>query len=548
MIRSSNFCHSEAIAEESAVTVRRQTLGRFFAEPALERSEGLRMTKTHILVFLLIACSLSACTSTPSPRSQQIVFGAPWEPISFHPQRGLDSASYYAQSLVYEALVGYDDQLHFVPALAESFSVSPDGKKYAFTLRKDLHFSDSTPLTLADVVATLNVARAKESPYRADFADIEKMEEHDNKLVLYLSRPCAPLLSRIAELRVLPAVYLNKADKGVLQFATKPIASGPFYLAGWKSGLELVFKRNKYYWGNTLGKGAQFEELVWRVVPDKYLMALALKNRELDVAQIDPASWQHYLDKTDVKLASFNGSRTVYLAFNLNQSPFNDTKVRQAVSMAINKKAMMDKLYEGFAEPASSDFPSSSWVYNAQTKQWPYEPAQSINMLKSTGVNNLAFSILTINDYQDQALIIADNLRKAGIKTEVHIAEYSTLRQRYLKKGQFQTCLLSRSTGPDPECILNWGSGGSFNFCRFSDKRVDELLDVGRRSMVPSERKHTYEEIQAILADEQPFVFLLQPKLLIAHQPDILSVSTNTNQPLPWDNPVFNARRWSRRP
>lgn len=321
-------------------------------------------------------------------------------------------------------------------------------------------------------------------------------------------------------------------------------------MAGWKSGLELVFKRNKYYWGNTVGKGAQIEELVWRIVPDKYLMALALKNKELDVAQIDPASWQHYLNKTDVQLAPFNGSRTVYLAFNLGsgQRPFNEAKVRQAISMAINKAALMDKLYEGFAEPASSDFPSSSWVYNANTKKWPYEPSQSINMLKGAGLNNLAFSILTINDYQDQALIIADNLRKVGIKTEVHIAEYSTLRQRYLKKGQFQTCLLSRSTGPDPECILNWGSNGSFNFCRFSNKRVDELLDVARRSMVPSERKLAYEEIQAILAEEQPFVFLLQPKLLIAHQSDIASVSTTTDKPLPWDNPVFNARRWRRLP
>lgn len=504
------------------------------------------MTKVFLLACLIVF-SLSACTSTPSGRAQQIVFGAPWEPISLHPQRGLDSASYYAQSLVYEALIGYDEQLHFVPALAESFNVSADGKKYVFTLRPDLYFSDGSSLMLSDIVATLNVARAKESPYRADFADIEKIAEDGRSITLNLSRPCAPLLSRIAELRILPARYLNSPDKGVSQFATKPISSGAFYLAGWKSGLELVFKRNKYYWGNTVGKGAQIEELVWRIVPDKYLMALALKNKELDVAQIDPASWQHYLNKTDVKLAPVNGSRTVYLAFNLGHRPFNEAKVRQAVSMAINKPALMDKLYEGFAEPASTDFPPSSWVYNANTKQWPYEPAQSINMLKGAGVNNLAFSVLTINDYQDQALIIADNLRKAGIRTEVHIAEYSTLRQRYLKKGQFQTCLLSRSTGPDPECILNWGSGGSFNFCRFSDKRVDELLDVARRSMVPSERKHAYEEIQAILAEEQPFVFLLQPKLLIAHQPDIESVSINTNQCLPWDNPVFNARQWRKR-
>lgn len=496
---------------------------------------------TTLLVFSIAGCK------TTSGKTQQIVFGAPWEPISFHPQRGLDSASFYAQTLVYEALVGYDEKLNFVPALAESFTVSPDGLRYVFTLRPNLKFSNGQVLSSADVLATFDVARAKESPYRADFADIEKIEVKERQVLLQLSQTCAPLLSRIAELRIMPASIVRTKDKGIRQLATKPIGAGPFYLSSWKSGLELVFRRNEYYWGNKYGKGAHTDELVWRVVPDKYLMALALKNKELDVAQIDAASWQHFLRNTNLQLASCSGTRTVYLAFNLDQHPFGDKKVRQAVALAIDKNTLIEKLYEGFAEKATSDFVSSSWAYNPQAVCWPYNPQQSINMLQSAGVSNLAFSILTIKDYQDQALVIADNLRNAGIKTEVHMAEYATLRQRYLKKRQFQTCLLSRSTGPDPECILNWGTGGSFNFCGFNDKHVDELLDVGRRSMNMSQRKHTYEEIQAILAEKQPFVFLLQPKLLIAHQKDIAGVSSNSGKPLPWDNPVFNARSWEKR-
>ncbi len=494
------------------------------------------------VVFFLAACSGGV------NRSQQIVFGAPWEPISFHPQRGLDSASYYAQTLVYEGLISYDENLNFVPALAESFRVSPDGRQYVFSLRSNLYFSDGQKLGLTDVLDTLNIARAKESPYHADFADIEKIEERSKQtLVLHLSRPCAPLLSRLVELRILPSSIAKSADKGTSKLANKPVGAGPFYLSHWRSGLELVFKRNPYYWGNDVGKGAKCEELVWRVVPDKYLMALALKNKELDIAQVDAASWQHLLRKTGLKLGYFNGSRTVYLAFNLERVPFQNAQVRQAVSKAINKQVLIDKLYEGFAVPATSDFIASSWVFNKKAIAWPYKPEESVSMLKGLGISNLAFSILTVSDYQDQALIIADNLRKAGIKTEVHIAEYATLRQRYLKKGQFQTCLLSRSVGPDPECILNWGSGGSFNFCRFHDKQMDKLLDVGRRSMASSVRRHTYEEIQTILSREQPFVFILQPNLLIAHQADITAVSAGSNQPLPWDNPVFRAKYWSKR-
>ena len=504
----------------------------------------MKQLRFVVLLPFVVLC-LVACGGIRQPK--QIVFGAPWEPISFHPQRGLDSASYYAQTLVYEGLVAYDENLNFVPALAESYSVSAGGLQYVFSLRPDLHFSDGQKLTLADVVATLNIAKAKESPYHTDFADIEKIEVRPKQvLVLHLSRPCAPLLSRLVELRILPGSIVNAADKGVSKLANKPVGAGPFYLSSWRSGLELVFKRNPHYWGNSIGKGARCAELVWRVVPDKYLMALALKNKELDIAQIDAASWQHFLRKTNLKLASSNGSRTVYLAFNLERSPFQNVQVRQAVSMAIDKQVLIDRLYEGFAVPATSDFLASSKVFNKKAVAWPYNPAEAARILKSLGINKPAFSILTVNDYQDQALIIADNLRKAGIKTEVHIAEYATLRQRYLKKGQFQTCLFSRSVGPDPECILNWGTGGSFNFCRFKDKQMDELLDVGRRSMASSVRQHTYEEIQAILAREQPFVFLLQPKLLIAHQGNITAVPSPSSQPLPWDNPVFRAKYWSK--
>lgn len=494
--------------------------------------------------MLILLLALSGCAKVERP-SSLIVFGAPWEPIAFHPQRGLDSASYYAQTLVYEGLIGYDKELNFAPALAESFSVSADGRKYQFKLRPNLRFSNGEKLSVRDVIATLAVAQAKGSPYRTDFADIEKTAVlNDETLVLYLSQPCAPLLSRLVELRVLPDSILNASDKGVSTLARKPIGTGPFCLESWRPGLELVFRRNKFYWGNDEGKGARTETLVWRIVPDKYLMALALKNKELDVAQVDASSWQYFLRKANLQLATFPGSRTAYLAFNLQRPPFDLVSVRRAVSMAINKEELITGLYEGFAGTATSDFLRSGWAYDKDAKTWPYDPKESMTLLKKAGISTLAFSILTVIEYQDQALVIADNLRRAGIKTEVHIAEYATMRQRYLKKGEFQTCILSRSVGPDPECILNWGTGGSFNFCRFSDKKVDGLLDKARRSMDRDVRARAYKEIQEILANTQPFVFLLQPELLIAHQKDIKHV--DGQKALPWDNPVFNARYWSR--
>jgi peptide/nickel transport system substrate-binding protein len=135
------------------------------------------------------------------------------------------------------------------------------------------------------------------------------------------------------------------------------------------------------------------------------------------------------------------------------------------------------------------------------------------------------------------------------IPTEVQVLEYTTLRSNYLKKGDFDVFLWSRSSGIDPDCALVWGTGGALNFCGFSSARVDALIAQGRSTTDPLKRVAVYEEIQSILAQQLPWVFLVQPKLLVAHKDNICNVKQACQQVtgLPWDNPLFNAPRWERK-
>ncbi len=111
-----------------------------------------------------------------SEKGSAIVVGMMYEPVSFNPLRGIDSGSYYASSLVYEGLAKYNDDIKLVPALAESFSVSEDGLKYKFTLRKNLHFSSGEALTTGDVKASLALATSAVSPFRSDYSDISAVK------------------------------------------------------------------------------------------------------------------------------------------------------------------------------------------------------------------------------------------------------------------------------------------------------------------------------------------------------------------------------------
>ncbi|MDR3615576.1 MAG: ABC transporter substrate-binding protein [Candidatus Obscuribacterales bacterium] len=549
------------------------------------------MRLTYLCRFALVSAVtiLAGCSRAPSTLHQgtktsrsddQIVFGISWEPNSFNPLKSLDSGSYFGQTLVYEGLVKYDPSMRIVPALAETFSISKDQKTYKFQLRPKLCFSDGSLITVDDVLSSFQAASSKASPFKTDFDCIEKIEsdKKSGAIVLHLSRVSAPLLSRLIELRVLPAAIWNQPDHGTQTLSRTPVASGPFRLKRWESGLELVFEPNPFYWGDK----PKMKQLVWRVVPDKTFLGIALRRGELDVAAVDPLNCNATFSMPEAKnrtvgasltgalpqsankivVDEFNGSRTVYLGFNAHKKPFSEKLVRQSIAMSIDRAALARVLFAGYAIVPRSDVSPGNPFYNDKVVEWNFDRQKAVAVLKEAGYEltnrgwcqphsdePLSFRILTVKDFQDVAQVVSDNLGDMKIPTEVQVLEYTTLRSNYLKKGDFDVFLWSRSSGIDPDCALVWGTGGALNFCGFSDPKIDALIEKGRSTTDPLERVAAYEEIQANLAQQLPWVFLVQPKLLVAHKDNISNVKQACQQVtgLPWDNPLFNAPRWERK-
>ena len=498
------------------------------------------------LISVLLVQDAIGAQSNPG-QDEQIVFGMAWEPVGFFPIRAIDSGSYYAQTLVYEGLVKYDSQIKIVPALAEKYTISGGGLDYQFTLRKNLHFSDGTPITLKDVEASFKIATGPDSPFKGDYSNIASFAvSGDYSFVVHLTSPNAALLSRFVELRILPARLIALPDRGRSILSRTPISSGPFCLAKWESGLELTFTPNPYYWGEK----PRVRRLIWRVIPDKSLLALSLCRHEIDVAQIDPSSWKPIAAQSGIVLDRFAGSRTMYLGFNLAKEPFKELPLRQAIGVAINRQAIVDQLLGGLARVPASDVPSGSWVFDGQVKPSPFDRQLASRLLaefeKTTPFKQVAFRILAVRDHLDIAQAVACDLREIGIKNEVQLVEFSTLRRRYLQPGKFDVVIWSRSSGPDPECGIVWGSHGPLNFCRYENPKIDLLLKSGRRAMDPQERAAIYKEIQAILAMDLPWIFLCQADLLLAHSRNCqnMSLGNQAATGLPWDNPLFNAAAW----
>lgn len=522
------------------------------------------ISASAVLASLVCGGCTPNSTSPDANVAKQIVYGSAWEPISFYPLRGLDSGSFYAQTLVYEGLVKYDANLKVVPALAESFSIAPDGRTIVFTLRRGLRFSTGEPLTLSDVLATYRLLLSS-SPLRYYFKDVCAIESSgSDQLILKLASPSAPVMAQLCEVRILPKRLLDLPDHGKAILTRTPVSSGPFCLVRWESGLELVFVPNKYYWG----KVPKFDRLVWRVVPSKQLLSLALKTGEIDVAQIDPRIWVSFLSKKpQLALEQFPGSRTIYLAFNLHKFPFALPALRQGITLSINREQICKQLFAGYALVANTDFVPASFAFNSKTKVWPYDLRQAYTKLTQAGfrfngrewlwaqgkfprpgAQKLAFSILTVKDYEDVAETVAYQLSQINIPAEVHIAEHAILRSQYLKSGDFQTVVWSRSVGPDPDCLAYWSGEGAFNFNGYQNHLVDKLLLEGQHELSRKKRQEIYGQIQECLSEDLPWDFLLQPKLLLVHNRAIKNVQKPDQDKtgLPWDNPLFNAADWQK--
>ncbi len=501
------------------------------------------------LACLVAAVSPSATEAAfTNLETQKVVYGAPWEPIGFYPIRAIDSGSYYAQTLVYEPLIKYDAAMNIEPCLADSYSISENRLKYTFHIRKGVHFSDGQELTVNDVDESFKLATSKGSPFRGDYKDVDGFKADDaDTFSVTLKVPNAALLSRIAELRILPARLLKTADQGRTFLSRNPIGTGPFRLANWESGLELVFVPNEHYWAAK----PQIGSLIWRIVPDRALLAVALNRGEIDIAQVDPESWESVLKANkQIVLERFSGSRTVYLGFNLSKPPFQYKKFREAVGLAIDRQKLIAHLYDGFAIVPTSDMPKGSPYINPAVKTLPFNQnlarEELLQAEKETGTKEVAFKILTLRDFQELAEIVSNDLDKVGIKTEVEIVEYATLRKMYLQTGRFTAFIWSRSAGPDPESGLVWGKNGPLNFCHFDNAEAEKLLEEGRYPSSSAARHAAYDHLQSVLASELPWIFMAQPDLLLAHSERLQNTRKAGQEMtgLPWDNPLFNAPNW----
>lgn len=418
---------------------------------------------------------------------------------------------------IFESLVKFsDDGTTIVPSLAERWEASADGKTYTFFLRPNLKFSDGTPLTATDVAFAIDRARsAKEAAWSWTLAQVDRVETPNARTVrVKLKQRWSPILSDLAlfDTGVYPKAYFQKV--GASGMAAKPLGSGPFYLAEWKRGDYILLKKNANYYD---AKNVKLDAARFLAVPDENTRVLKLLAGEADAIGFVPFSRIKELqNNADVSMILNTSTRTDYLLINNARKPFGDVKVRQAISLAIDRNAIVKTALFGFGEPASSFLPKGAIAWDTSLKPYPFDPGRALQLIRESTVPNgftanLLISAGSVTENQ-VATLIKEDLRVIGVTVNIQQIEPGQLIPTQ-QKGDYDISLEYWTNDIiDPDELVSFAidftQGGDSFFTKYKNDQVGKLAQLARLEPDQARREQLYKQIQRIWYNDQHMLAL----------------------------------------
>src|SRR5919107_4542463 len=420
---------------------------------------------------------------------------------------------------IYEGITAIDKDLKIVPGLAESWTVSSDGKTYTFKLRSGVRFHDGSDMNAEDVVSSIKRVQSKDiaSPLASRLSAVESASAVDPQTVeLKLKEPSAALLSSLATIAIVPSAM--EANKDALQ--KTPVGTGPFKFQEWQPNGFILLTRNEAYWDKGLPKLAG---LKFNIVPESATRQVGLSNGPYALLpNIDAATALQLKGKPNVKLAETMDLAYTLIGMNVSKPPFDNAKVREAVNYAINRQEIVDAALFGAGVPGGPLSPAlKSWALDV--KQFPcyaHDPAKAQALLKEAGVPvpvSVTMNVLPRQDIKDIAQVVQEQLNKAGFKVELKNQEQGQFIQDW-RNSNFDLFASLNAGNPDPDEYFyrTFRTGGSTNVFKYSDQEIDGLLDQARTMQDQAARKVAYDKVQRKLACSGPVAHLTYGTLFSA--------------------------------
>jgi peptide/nickel transport system substrate-binding protein len=505
----------------------------------------------HLLAAACVAAVLAG--SGAARADSTLVIGIAADPTGLDPEAVLNNTSGFVMATIYDSLVKYKPgTVEPKPGgLAQSWTVSDDGLTYRFKLRSGVTFQDGTPFNADTYIEGIKRLLDKSSPISiyntgpvesyidftyGDVASLDKVDDHT--VAFRLKKPDAPFVTSLAMVWN-GVVSPTAAAKYGKDFRNHPVGTGPFIFREWRPRDSITLDANPTYWG---GK-PHVDHLIFKEYPDPQAALLALKQGDIQIlgdvsTTVIPAL---RADKS-IRLLTQPGLATSGMGMPTDTPPFDNVKVRQALNFAIDRNAIDKALFQGFAVPMVSPLPAAEWGYQPQQPRYTYNPTLAKRLLAEAGVKTpLSIEFLTYNSPRgynpagaDLAVAIQGYLKKIGIDAEVRKLDMGAFLAS-VRGGKYKGLFMVGWTGDngDPDnfvCELYTPRNPANDTTHYNNPVVNRLCDQGLATSDHAKRVATYQQIQQLVWQGAPWVFVNSVEQVRAIRTDVHGYQLNPTQ------------------
>jgi peptide/nickel transport system substrate-binding protein len=473
------------------------------------------------LLFLLSLFTISLLAST-------LHLATSSNPARLNPLLATDSSSSEITGFIFNGLVKYDkDSKEIIGDLAKKFYFKDD-KTLVFELRKNVKWQDGKPFSAADVLFTYKTLISDKiaSPYSSGFRFVKDVKILDKYTIeVDYKKPYFKALETWM-MGILPKhLLVNEKNLMSSKFNTHPIGTGPYKLTQLELSKNIELTAfDEYFEGR-----AKIDKISFHVIPDPMTRLLMLKNGQLDIGSIEPLVMQRQLqqdffDKFNI-YEKISLSYT-YLGFNLRRKKFQDPRVREALSLAINRQELVNILFFKHAKVCSGPFLPGTKAFNPDVKVPTQNIKRAKELLNAAGYNAkhpFEFEIVTSNASSIRpyaAEILQYQLQKAGVKVKLRVMEWQAFLNMVVFPHKFDAVLLGWGLSPTPDPYLFWHSdsdkAGGFNLVGYHNKQIDKMIEASQKIIDREKLGKLWREMFAIIVHDNPYLFLYIPNSITA--------------------------------
>ena len=480
------------------------------------------------LLYLLLSINLFAST---------LHLATSANPSRLNPILATDSASGEISGYIFNGLVKYDkDSSTIIGELAQSFYFEND-MTLIFKLRKDVTWHDGVLFTSKDVLFTYKslISPKVVSPYSAGFRFVESVEALDKFTIkVKYKKPYFKALETWM-MGIIPE-HILKDEENLMnaKFNTDPIGTGPYKLHQLEHSKNIILVANEDYFEHR----PKIDRISFHVIADPVTRFLMLKSSALDIGSVEPMAYERQLspeffDMFDI-YEDISRSYT-YLGFNLRLKKFQDPRVREALSLAIDREELVKILFFEHARVCTGPFLPATKAFNPDVKAPKKDIKKAKELLSAAGyseMNPFTFEIVTSNSSSIRpyaAQILQHQLKKAGVIVELRVMEWQAFLNMVVFPHKFDSVLLGWGLSPTPDPYMFWHSDsdkkGGFNLVGYNNPTMDTMIEKSQTIVDREELSKIWREMFKMIVDENPYLFLYIPNSITAANRSIKNIT-----------------------